>query len=292
MKQETLISTEIIEQAREEPKLLSCKNHRWVNRPEDFIEHTIKKSGKVILRCRFCIKDLQENKLFAKQQWQEEKEKLSDYYIRRTFATGKNSLPMSDYPEELVKAKRQVIQLKQAVKKINEPLKICSKHGKLFRENVIKAGLKRNSEIAWKCKLCMKELHAKNYEINKLKLKIKHETYRKENPEKVKACKKNWRAKNLEKEKADRRKRYRDWEIRNPEKARAADKKWRDKAITTLSDSYMRHSILRGSNLKASEIPSTLIEAKRAVMMLKRGLKKAQQSDKLLLLEEKLNGKD
>lgn len=271
--------------ATDEVRQNSCRTHRWANRQEDFIEVTIRKTGKKIIRCRYCEHEKIEQKKIRTVEWQKEKDDLTDYYVRKTLTTGKNAIRGQPVPEVLIEAQRAVIQLKRLKEKMDEPLKTCNAHGKLFQEDVIKAGNYKSGNPRWRCRKCMKDMHAKHYELHKAKVLIAHANYRKENPETVKQSKrKSWlihKEKYLEKENARRAK----YKALNPEKYKAME----NKRVHELHDSYVKKCITkRSSILKSADIPPSLVECARALLKLKRGLREQIESDKLLTLEEKL----
>lgn len=277
---------EVIEE-KEKEKKPSCSFHRWANRDTDFIEVTVKKTGIKIIRCRHCEADKMENKKARLIEWEKEKENVTDYYVKKTLRTGKTGIKSGEIPQELIEAKRALIQLNNLKKKMDEPLKTCSQHGKLFRDDVIRSGKYANGESKWKCKHCMKEMHHKHYQLNKAKVLVSHAKYRQENKEKVKTIKReSWlkhKDKYLKKEN-ERRLRFKQ---NNIEHYREIDRK----RVVELHDNYIKKCLTNHSNIRREDIPDLLIDAKRAIMMLKRGNKAHQQINTKLTLEEKLNGR-
>ncbi len=285
MKQETLIEESAIQESKTPIKKLSCKYHLWAT-PEHFIEMVIKKTGEKVMRCIICARHKREEKLKNQAAWVKEKENISDYYVRRTLALGKGSLKMGDYPDELVQAKKAVIQLKRAVSDKLAPLKTCHTHGKLYQEDVIKSGKSRDGSQQWKCKKCMKEIHKKNYELNKLTISEKHKKYRTENKEQVKKIKReSWlkhREKYLKREN-ERRLRFKKL---NPELYKQNDRK----RVDELSDSYVKKIIVNRTSLKNADVPQPLVECMRVIIQLKRKIKKEKDQNKLTTLKEKVDG--
>lgn len=275
----------------EKPKNF-CTFHRYANREEDFIEVTVKKIGKKLIRCRYCEREKHENKKIRTMEWKNEKENVTDYYVRRVLSSGKNGVK-GKIPEELVQATQAVIKLKNLKEKMDEPLKTCAKHGKLYKEDVIKAGKSQwTSEQQWKCRQCMKEMHARHYELNKLKVKLKHQQYRQKNPEKVKDSKRKSKLKKRDIELVKSKERWERWEKKNPEKLKENNKQFIQQSRRELNDYHIKQSIVKRTGLKSSDIPASLIEAKRAVMLLKRSVKKRTEQDKILNYLEERNGKD
>src|SRR5690348_10016646 len=86
------LSDESLSFQRSENKKWQCRYHRWVSTKDDFIEVTYKKSGRKVIQCRLCRRQIEENRKQQKLDWLAEKKQLSDYYIRRLFAVGRNSL--------------------------------------------------------------------------------------------------------------------------------------------------------------------------------------------------------
>jgi len=293
MKQETLIDELPPEESQEEKNPFRCKFHRWANRPDDFTEETIKKTGEIVIRCKSCLREKRQMKEIRSSDWQREKEELTDYYIRRTFVTGtKNALEMSEYPQELVDAKRAAIQLKRATKLASEPLKKCAKHGNLYRDDVIKSGKSRwTGEVQWKCRQCMKEMHKKHYELHKVKVKLKHADYRDKNRNKLAITKRLSRDRN--RLKYMRSTTIADSAFRHTMEMQKAKKMTRDKIeVDNLTDKYVTRKIIYKSGLKPEDVPQELIEAKRAILLLKRGIRKKRDEEIFNLLEEERNGKD
>jgi len=251
-----------------------CKHHGYA-KEEDLVDVTIKKTGKIVKRCKFCERDKFENKKVYTEDWKREKESLSDYYVRRTLVHGtKNALPMQDYPEILVEAKRAVIKLKRQTEIIKQPIKECSKHGKLYREDVIKAGKERSGNQKYKCKKCMKELHAKHYELHKVKVKLAHEQYKNKNKTQVAKSKAESYKKNKHK-----------YLARENERKRIYDRE----ATKLLKDRCIKKLLVKRTGLSMSDVPQELIETMRAVQLLKRGIKSHSLKKKI---EDKKNVKD
>jgi hypothetical protein len=283
---------EVLEEKKQEEVKKSCSFHRWANRDTDFIEVIIKKTGNKIVRCRHCETEKMENKKARLMEWKKEKENVTDYYVRKTLRTGKSGIKNQEIPQELIEAKRAIIQINNLKKKMEEPLKTCSEHGKLFREEVIRSGKYANGEQKWKCKRCMKEMHDKHYQLNKAKVLAAHAKYRKADPEKVKVCKQKSRLKHREINLQKSRELWQKWEERNPEEVKQAKKKFIQDSRRELNDYYIKQSIVKRTGLKSADVPQGLVEAKRAIMLLKNGAKKRLDQEKILLLKEKRSVED
>jgi hypothetical protein len=200
-----------------------------------------------------------ENKKERQEDWRREKENITDYYVRRTLVMGtKTPLPMQDYPQILIEAKRSVIKLKRAADKMNEPIKECAKHGKLYREDVIKAGKDRGGEIKYRCKKCMKELHERHYALHKTKVLLQHKKYKDANKEKVRQM--------ISLSAKNHRHKYR---VRENERKRLFDRE----ATRELKDRCIKKLLVKRTGLSMRDIPPDLIEVMRAVQLLKRGIK-------------------
>lgn len=288
MKQETLLEQMAENESlpSDKPLLFFCKFHKWVCKQRDFIEVVIKKTGKKVWRCIYCEKMKAESKKLAKLDWKRHKDTLSDYYILTTFVRGnKMALPMNEYPQELIEAKRASLKLKRDIDKANEPLKTCNQHGKLFRDDVIKGGYLKSGDTIWRCKQCMKSIHAKNYELNKLKILKRLEQNRKFDPVKTRAIKRKSRLKHLDAERAKSRERFKIWAQRNPEANHAKEAKARAKRVDELLPNYVKEKLIRGTHLKTTDISPELMEASRAIMLLKRNIKIRSKEHKLSLTE-------
>lgn len=271
----------------------SCRFHRWANTPEDFMDVILKKSQRIVNRCRYCEREKLENRIIQKQEWETEKQNLTDYYIRQTFVRGaKNPLPMKDYPQELIDAKRAVIKLKREAKRLNEPLKTCCHHGKLYIEDVIKSGKSKAGAQRYKCKKCMQELHHRHYELNKIQIKNKHKKYREENRERCAQVKRDSRLRNKIKNMSVGS--IHDAILRHKIEIDKYKKKLRDKGeVAEITDQYVKRKLKYKTNLKNEDIPQVLIEAKRALILLRRGVRKKQDELIFNLIEGKgKNGED
>lgn len=255
---------------------LNCKYHKYVMK-EQFIDVVIKRTGKIVKKCPKCQAQIIENKKIMMMDWKKEKENVTDYYVRRMLSRGKNALGMHEYPENLVKAKAATIKLNQAIIKANEPLKKCHKHGDLYKNDVIKAGKYANDEIRYRCKKCMKELHARHYDLNKIKILHSHKKYTEANEEKVRKIKRESNKKN----------RYKHKDREN------LRKKLRERIHTKeLSDRYVKKLLVKRTGLSMSDVPDELIDCMRAVQKLKRNIKFKSLEQKYTSIGEKINGKD
>lgn len=265
-----------------------CNSHVYATEA-DLIDVIIKTTGKTVKRCKYCERTKHENKKMRREELKKDKEELPDYYVMRTLRMGKSGIKVNDLPPALIEAKRAVMKIKNLTQKLEEPLKTCHKHGKLYQDDLIKSGKSRwTDEQQWKCKQCMKDMHKRNYELNKLKINLKSKHYRTKNPEKVRAIKLVSRRKKQDIENQKSRERWEKWEKRNPGKVQEMNRKVKKIAHAELNDSYIKQNIVKRTGLKHDEIPQLLVDAKRAVMMLKRQVKTKRDHEKVLIkLEER-----
>ena len=140
-----------------------------------------------------------------------------------------------------------------------KPVKICAKHGDLYRDDVILAGFNQSGSRRLRCRACMKDLHARHYLANKFKVKEAHHVYKMENKEKVRQMKSISAKKHRHK--------YKDRENQRKKLAERIDTK-------ELSDRYVKKILSKRSNLSMSDIPPALIEMGRAVLKFKRTMKR------------------
>lgn len=139
-------------------------------------------------------------------------------------------------------------------------LKTCKYHGNLYENDLIKKGKLKSGNQSYRCKKCMKEMHHKNYEMNKLKIKEKTQQYRSKNKEKVKEWKVDY---------------YHKYKERDKEKKRKRDKKYYDKGKDQLNDRYIKHLIQKRTPLKYKDIPEELIKLKRTILLTKKQIKES-----------------
>ncbi len=277
---------------KEEPKPI-CKIHLYA-KETDLIDVTIKKTGRVVKKCFYCERFKAIRKMEHKKVWETEKKNLTDYYIRRSLVRGqKSAMPMEEYPDIIIEAKRAVIQLKSKIEKEKLPLKRCSKHGKLYKDDVIKAGITPAGTQQYKCRACMKEYHKANYELNKEVIRQKHATYRKENREKIAKGKRESRKRNKIKYMSEQG--IANALFRHKMEREKNQKRLRDrKEVELLKDNYIKRKLKHRTNLKNEDIPQSLIEAKRAMLLLKRGIRKKEDAEifNIMMKKEKLNVED
>lgn len=255
---------------------LNCKYHKHVIK-EQFIDVLIKSTGKTVKRCWRCEREAQENKKLRILDWKAHKEEVSDYYVRSLLARGRNTLKAKEYPEALVQAKQAAIKLNKAIAKAKEPLKKCPKHGDLYKDDVIKAGKEKSGNPRFRCKQCMRDIHAKHYDLNKIKILHSHKKYREVNEEKVKQTKRDSNRKNRHK--------YRERENLRKKLAERIHCK-------ELSNRYVKKLIVKRTGISMSDVPDNLIDCMRAVQKLKRNIKFKSLEKKYIPMGDKINGEN
>ena len=244
-----------------------CYTHPWITE-ENLIEVLFKKNNQTKLRCMHCRRRVEENKLYNKKVWEVHKRELTDYYLRKVLSNN-FKIRFDLVPQELIDAKRAIIQLKRMVEKYEEPFMRCSSHGALYKDDVIKAGVTYGKQ-RYKCRECMKELHKNHYELNKLKVQLKHKEYKEKDIEK-------WR--NIKKESFKRNKH------KYVERQKISHANLSKKQAKELADRYIKRQLARSANLSHKDIPQEMIDCKRVLMQLKRGIKRNT-------FEQKLNRKE
>ncbi len=249
-----------------------CKFHAFAKR-NDFVIVLIKKTKTTVIRCGYCEREKDQNKRERTREWNREKEAVTPYYVKRCLVVG-SKLKMSDIPDELVEAKQAVTKLDRMMK----PIKRCTRHGQLYRDDVIKNGREKGSgKLRFKCRKCMKEQHAKHYELNKAK---------------VLAYQKKYKEENLELVRESHRKSNKKYAHKYVEQERARARRADQKSARTLDDRYIKKQLVKKNGLSMHDIPDSLIACKRAVMQLKRSIRVKTDQNRINQLEEKLNGKD
>ncbi len=142
---------------------------------------------------------------------------------------------------------------------------------------------KRFSQSAWRAKnletarAIVRAWQAKNPE----KARAASRAWKKQNRKKVQAGQRAWRKKNPEKFRASVKR----WCAKNPEKMNAIKRRSRARAGPTsrrrasenLMDGFVRHSLRNHTHLCAADIPTELVELKRAHLKLLRLVKSLMQ---------------
>jgi ribosomal protein S21 len=265
----------------------ACKHHTWATE-NDIIDVVINKTKKTVKRCRFCENVKNHNKYERQKELETEKKNLTDYYLRKKLSRG-SKLKSHEIPQPLVEVQRVAMQISRLKEKMEAPLKKCNAHGKLYIDDVIKSGISKAGTQQYKCRKCMKEMHKRHYEMNKLLVKGKHKKYRDENKEKIALIKKKSRIKNkfkwLEESKLIDSYVRHSMELSRKKNARKNHKKQQE--TENLSDDYIRKLLTKRSSLKMNEIPQEMIECKKVLVQLRRGVQKKRDEQIYNLLEEK-----
>ena len=154
--------------------------------------------------------------------------------------------------------------------------KTCIHHGALNITQVIKAGFEYGQQ-RYKCRLCMKRMHAEHYKANREKVLAKHAIYRKENPEKVRETKRNWFIKAIS-NRAEYSRKNKEYRKRKRDLLALYDKDKKRKHYRELADYYVRKLMIGRSKLSSKDIPIEAVEACRAILLLKREIKKLQET--------------
>ncbi len=163
-----------------------------------------------------------------------------------------------------------------------KPILACKAHGKLFIElnQVIKSGISYGIQ-RYKCRACMKEIHAKNYLKNKDKIKQAHETYKKKDPKKHREMKnasnRKMRGLNIE----ESRKRTLAYDKAHPLAKSIRQKRYKDKQVEEVHDMYVKQQLVAGTGLKHSDIPDSLVAFKKALIIGKRKIKAIIEQNKI-----------
>lgn len=148
-------------------------------------------------------------------------------------------------------------------------IKVCRKHGQLTLNDVNKHGKLKDGSLSFKCKKCMKELHAQHYQTNRDKVLKKNKHYRQANPERVAQTKHNSWVKHKERNLQRDNLRRLLFKQNNPEKYRERDLR----RVHDLETSYVAKLIMNRSNIVRADISDDLIECVRALTLFKRLLK-------------------
>lgn len=132
---------------------------------------------------------------------------------------------------------------------------LCKIHGMMKLENFIKKGKHASGNQAYRCKFCMKDLHAKNYLKNKDKIDEKNRLYRQKNREQIREASKEY---------------YHAKKDLNEKNKRRRDKRLNKKQVENLSDRYIKDLLTRHGKFKSDQITPSLIIEKRNNLIEKR----------------------
>ena len=171
-----------------------------------------------------------------------------------------------------------------------KPIKICQHHGALFIEDVIRQGLSKAGLPRLRCKKCMSEVHKANYEKNKEKLRKKHTEYRKNNREKVRQIHRESYQKNKHKRMSEVT-RHNALLKQTYDEVLEKRKNYNADQTYLMSETYIKRTLYRDSILTHKEIPVELVEAKKAILKLKRRIR-SQINKEIVNYMGKQNVKD
>lgn len=140
---------------------------------------------------------------------------------------------------------------------------ICKIHGALEPENFIKKGKNTSGSQAYRCKFCMKDLHAKNYLKNKDKINEKNRLWRQKNKELMKEVRNEYyhATKHLNV---------------NIKCKKRRDVKINRKQVENLSDRYIKHLLTKHGKFTSDQITPRLMEEKRNNLIEKRQRKEKE----------------
>ena len=193
-------------------RIKKCMKHHWhlywkAPNPIYYTSYETKQ-GTTIYTCKDCHEKISRNLKWIKESLKNEREKkkkndmekLVDKYVVKELIKGSKGLKRDKIPKSLIEIKRATLKLKRLIKKKNDPLIECKKHGSLFLKNVIKSGKGRLiGEQRYKCRECMRELHKNYYQRNKDYVLNKCSDYKKNNPDKIKEIRIKYKEKNNDK---------------------------------------------------------------------------------------------
>lgn len=134
---------------------------------------------------------------------------------------------------------------------------VCKYHGPLESENFIKKGKHTSGNQAYRCRFCMRDIHAKNYLKNKEIINEKNRLWRQKNKELMREARTEYyhATKNLYPNQKCKRKR---------------DVKLNKKQVENLSDRYIKQLLTKHGKYKVAQITPSLIEEKRKMVIEKR----------------------
>ncbi len=172
----------------------------------------------------------------------------------------------------------------------DEIVKVCDRHGKLTAKDAV---LRKNYK-AISCRICIRESSKKYARKEEVKVRAKERHLenkkcyvylekRKNNNHKRKldgyTQYKIYRKNNIDIIRYKDRERSAKIRKERPEYIKARSKKYTFKCKENISDSYVRKILLKNTYLKAADIPTDLIEAKRIQLKIKRELIKIKQGE-------------
>lgn len=267
-------------------RIKPCPRHSWhsyVRAPNpDYYTSYDTKFGTTIFMCKDCHERISRNLAYGKQlikdrrekEKQEAKDKLLDTYVLKELLKGTKGVKREKVPKALIEMKRAQLLLNKIIKKKTDPIIECPTHGDLYLKDVIKSGKSRYTGIqSYKCRQCHKKIKQDYYKRNKEYVLAKCQEYRNKNPEKVQEIKNASKRKMFALDAEKYRQRRTKYDKDNPEKKRKRQRKFQRLATENLYDSYVKQQIVKGTDLKHSDIPQPVVDAARDMIKLKRFIK-------------------
>jgi hypothetical protein len=158
-------------------------------------------------------------------------------------------------------------------------VKICHKHGALTIEQVNKNGKDKIGIQLYKCKKCKADSYFNHYLKHKDQIYEKTKEWRLKNPERKRELNRIWAAKFRESNPGEATACKNAYDKAHHDKHRARRAKWSRKQVEEIGDKYIKDLLSRGSGLKWDEIPSELVDLKKAVLQLKRLIKRRKSEN-------------
>lgn len=161
-----------------------------------------------------------------------------------------------------------------------EIIKVCHKHGQLTITDCFVRTEKRWGVIlnkSYSCKFCKKESSDKYRYKPDVKQKMKQRSIndRKKNHERILNTRRIYAKKNRDKINAQERVRR----ARNPEHQAELIRKKQKEWIDTLNDNYIKSTLSSKYKIPQKDVPSWMIEIKRAVIQLRRKMREMKNEN-------------
>jgi hypothetical protein len=158
-------------------------------------------------------------------------------------------------------------------------VKICEKHGALTINQVNKNGKDSVGIQLYKCKQCKAGFYRQHYLKNKEEILKKTTEWRLKNPERKRELNRLWSKKQRALHPGEATERKRIYDKLNPEKHKTRRLRWARKQIEEIGDKYIKDLLTRGDRLKWHEIPNELVDLKKAVIQLKRLIRRRKSEN-------------
>lgn len=164
---------------------------------------------------------------------------------------------------------------------------LCRTHG---HTDFIKSGKNNAGEQKYKCRQCMKDLHKANYIKNKQAITERRKKYKEANPEKVRKIKNESARKAYNADLEKYRKARDERDRKNPQLKKDRQQRYQRRITQELDTKYIKDQLTRGTGLKYEDIPDSMVQLKKATMLIKRTIKDAHYEVKIQRTLEKING--